>query len=186
MKSSEKNRIQNCMTFSNVGIASILTDPFGKTAAEIMSYLLEHASATIDEKTVRKLIKKCARSKSDEIIAAIQGYNIQTDQAKKPELARGHLNYLGEMITTTEVELYVRIKPYYAFVEFISTMPSMTELSSAIVLAETGVNMDIFDDAKHLFSWCGLSPTNNESRAKSNPTLQLNTDKSKNVVVIKK
>lgn len=34
MKSSEKNRIQNCMTVSNIGIASILSDPFGKTATE--------------------------------------------------------------------------------------------------------------------------------------------------------
>lgn len=42
----------------------------------------------------------------------------------------------------------------------------MTELSSAIVLAETGVNIDIFDDAKHLCSWCDLSPANNESASK--------------------
>lgn len=26
--------------------------------------------------------------------------------------------------------------------------------------------MDIFDDAKHLCSWCGLSPSNNESAGK--------------------
>lgn len=58
MKSSEKNRIQNCMTVSNVGIASVLSDPFGKTATEIMSYLLEHTADSIDEKAVRKLIKK--------------------------------------------------------------------------------------------------------------------------------
>lgn len=55
----------------------------------------------------------------------------------------GILEYLDDMITQTEVELYVRIKPYYEFVEFVSTMPGMTELSSTIVLAETGVDMDI-------------------------------------------
>ena len=134
MKSSEKNRIQNCMTVSNVGIASVLSDPFGRTATEI--------------------------------IEAIRGYNIEADQAKKLELARGHLEYLDDMITQTEVELYVRIKPYYEFVEFVSTMPGMTELSSTIVLAETGVDMNIFDDAKHLCSWCGLAPANNESAGK--------------------
>ena len=68
MKSSEKNRIQNCMTISNVGIASVLSDPFGKTATEIISYLLEHTADSMDEKAVRKLIKKGAKSKSDEII----------------------------------------------------------------------------------------------------------------------
>ena len=166
MKSSEKNRIQNCMTVSNVGIASVLSDPFGKTATEIMSYLLTHTAETVDEKAVRKLIKKGAKAKSDEIIEAIKGYSIETDQAKKLELARAHLEYLDDMITQTEVELYVRIKSYYEFVEYVSTMPGMNELSSTIVLAETGVNMDIFDDAKHLCSWCGLAPACNESAGK--------------------
>ena len=140
------------MAVSNVGIASVLSDSFGKTATEIMSYLLEHPSESVSEKAVRKLIKKSANAKSDEIIAAIKGYNIETDQAKKLELARGHLDYFNEMIAQTEVELYVRIKPYYEFVEFISTMSGMTELSSTIVLAEAGVGMDTFDDAKHLCS----------------------------------
>ena len=166
MKSSEKNRIQNCMTVSNIGIASILSDPFGKTATEIMSYLLKNTSDSIDEKAVRKLIKKGATAKSDEIIEAIKGYNIETDQAKKLELARGHLDYLEAMITQTEVELYVRIKPYYEFVQYISSLAGITELSATIILAEIGVNMDIFDDAKHLCSWCGLSPSNNESAGK--------------------
>jgi len=154
------------MTVSHVGIANILSDPFSKTATEIMSYLLEHTADSIDERAVRKLIKKGAKAKSDEIIEAIKGYNIETDQAKKLELARRHLEYLDNMITQTEVELYVRIKPYYAFVEFVSSMSGMTELSSTIVLAETGVNMNIFDDAKYLCPWCGLSPANNESAGK--------------------
>ena len=166
MKSSEKNRIQNCMTVSNIGIASILSDPFGKTATEIMTYLLSNTSETIDDKAVRKLIRKKANAKSDEIMEAIKGYNIETDQAKKLELARAHLDYLDDMITQTEVELYVRIKPYYEYVEFISTLPGITELSATIILAEIGVNMDIFDDAKHLCSWCGLAPANNESAGK--------------------
>lgn len=166
MKSSEKNRIQNCMTVSNIGIASILSDPFGKTATEIMSYLLNNTSETMDEKAVRKLIKKGATAKSDEIIEAVKGYNIETDQAKKLELARGHLDYMDGMITQTEVELYVRIKPYYEFVEFISSLPGVNELSATIILAEIGVDMNIFEDAKHLCSWCGLSPSNNESAGK--------------------
>jgi len=166
MKSSEKNRIQNCMTVSNIGLANVLSDPFGKTATEIMSYLLINTADSIDDKAVRKLIKKGAISKSNEIIEDIKGYNIETDQAKKLELARGHLDYLDDMITQTEVELYIRIKPYYEFVEYISSLPGITEISATIILAEIGVDMNIFDDAKHLCSWCGLSPSNNESAGK--------------------
>lgn len=50
--------ITSCV--SNVGIASILSDPFGKTATDIISYLLEHTADSVDEKAVRKLIKKGA------------------------------------------------------------------------------------------------------------------------------
>ena len=166
MKSSEKNRIQNFMTVSNIGIASVLSDPFSKTATQIITYLLENTSETISDKAIRKLIKKRATAKSDEIIEAIKGYNIETDQAKKLELARAHLEYLDNMITQTEVELYVRIQPYYEYVKLVSTITGITELSATIILAEIGVDMGIFDDAKHLCSWCGLSPANNESANK--------------------
>ncbi len=117
-----------------------------------MSYLLEHTADTIDEKAVRKLIKKGVKAKSNEIIEAIKAYNIETGQPKKLELSRGHLDFLDNMVTETEVELYVQIKPHYEFVEFVAAMLGMTDLISAIGLAETGVVMDIFDDARHLCS----------------------------------
>lgn len=166
MKSSEKNRIQNSMTVSNIGIANVLSDPFGKTATEIISYLLNHTSESFDEKACRKLIKKGTKAKSDEIIAAINGYTIQSDQRLKFELARGHLDYLDEMITKTEVELYIRIKPYWQLVELIAAMPGMTEISATLILAEIGADMSVFEDAKHLTSWAGLAPSNNESAGK--------------------
>ncbi|KAI4450856.1 hypothetical protein C823_005393 [Eubacterium plexicaudatum ASF492] len=78
------------------------------------------------------------------------------------------LSDLDDMITQTEVELYVCIKPYYEFVEFVNTISAITELSSTIILEETGVNMNLFDDAKHLCSWFGLYPSNNESAGKKN------------------
>ena len=62
------------------------------------------------------------------------------------------------MIFQTEAELYVRIKPYYRYVERVATMPGMNELNATIVLAETGIDMDVFDNFGHLYSWCGLTP----------------------------
>lgn len=133
-----------------------------------MTYLLANTKDTINDKAIRKLTKRGAKSISDEIIATIKGYNIETDQAKKLELARVHLDYLDEMITQTEVELYIRIKPQFEFVEYISSLPGITEISATIILAEIGTNMSIFDDSKHLCSWCGLAPSNNESTGKRN------------------
>lgn len=40
------------MMVSNIGIANVLSDPFGKTATEIMTYLLAHTSDSMDETDV--------------------------------------------------------------------------------------------------------------------------------------
>ncbi|WP_193763565.1 transposase [Cellulosilyticum lentocellum] len=151
------------MTVSNIGIASVLTDPFCKTATPIISYLLENTAESFDEKACRKLIQKGAQAKSDDIIATINVYKIESDQALKFHLAQQYLDYIEEMITKTEVELYARIKPYWQLVELISTIPN---LSATIILAKIGTDISIFEDAKHLTSWAKLTPGNNESAGK--------------------
>ena len=52
-----------------------------------MTYPLSNTDDTIDDKAVQKFIKKDATAKSDEIIEAIKGYNIETDRVKKLELS---------------------------------------------------------------------------------------------------
>ena len=47
MRSSERNRFQNSMTISNISLANILSDPFGKTSTLIMDYVL--SSDVFDE-----------------------------------------------------------------------------------------------------------------------------------------
>lgn len=52
-------------------------------------------------------------------------------------------------------------------INLILTVPSFKNIFSAIVVvSEIGVNMDVFPTAKHLCSWAGLTPTNNESAGK--------------------
>ena len=59
MRSSERNRYQDCMTVSNIGLASVLSDPFGQTATGIMRYVL--SSEVFDEAAIKKLILKSAK-----------------------------------------------------------------------------------------------------------------------------
>ena len=42
IKVSEKNRIQNCFTMSNIRIDSVVSDPFGKSARLIMNNILAY------------------------------------------------------------------------------------------------------------------------------------------------
>nr|WP_196793663.1 transposase [Thermoanaerobacterium thermosaccharolyticum] len=57
--------------------------------------------------------------------------------------------------------------PYQQELDIILTAPSFKNIFSAItVISEIGVNMEAFPSAKHLCSWAGLTPTNNESAGK--------------------
>lgn len=164
MRSAEKNRYQNCLTMSNIGLANILSDPFGKTASGIMRQIL--SSDVFDEETCKKLIKKSAKKKTGLIMKSVRDCNIEADQRFKMDATMNHMDYLSSLIAKTEAELFVRMEPHYSAVELISTMPGITPLSAALILAETGFDTDVFESAKHLTSWAGLVPANNESAGK--------------------
>ena len=57
--------------------------------------------------------------------------------------------------------------PYQQELDLILTAPSFKNKFTAIgIISEIGVNMEAFPSAKHLCSWAGLTPTNNESAGK--------------------
>lgn len=59
-KSSEKNRLQNCLTVSNIQLGNVVSDTFGKSAQAILDKLLENpADTSFDlEPLVYKSLKK--------------------------------------------------------------------------------------------------------------------------------
>ena len=44
--SSEKNRLQNCLTVSNIQLASVVSDTFGKSSQRILDKILENPDDT--------------------------------------------------------------------------------------------------------------------------------------------
>lgn len=168
MKSSEKNRYQNCMTVSNIGLASVLSDPFGKTAQGVMSHVL--TSDAIDEEFCKTLVQAAAKKKMDKIIESIRDCNVSADQKFKMNETKAHMDYLDDAITRTEVELFIRMQPYLGLIGLMVSVPGVKELSAALVLSEIGTDMDVFESSKHLCSWAGLTPANNESGGKKKST----------------
>ena len=168
MRSSEKNRYQNCLTMSNIGLANVLSDPFCVTARGIMEHVL--SSEIFDEEKCKSLIKKSAKKKTDLILESIRDCSVESDQRFKMNAATSHIAFLDELILRTEAELYVRLQPHYSSIELISELPGISQLSAALILSEIGFDMNVFESAKHLVSWAGLTPTNNESAGKKKST----------------
>ena len=114
------------MAVSNIGLAGILSDPFGKTAKGIMNHVL--TSEVFDGAAIEKLIQKSAKKKTELILESVKGCNITSDQRFKMKAAAKHMDFLDKAIFATEAELYARMKPHIS-VKATLTSHSSTRIS---------------------------------------------------------
>jgi transposase len=162
--SSEKNRFQNCLTVSNIQLGNIVSDTFGKSSQRILNKILENPlNKSFD---IESLIHSSMKDKIPELELAIDGY-ITPEQADKLKIIKSHFEDLKHRKAEIEAIITKLAKPYMDEVDLILTAPSFKNIFTAItIISEIGVNMDVFPTAKHLCSWAGLTPTNNESAGK--------------------
>ena len=162
--SSEKNRLQNSLTVSNIQLGNVVSDTFGKSSMNIINQLLENP---LDHSfDIQSLIHGSMKGKLPELELAIEGL-ITPEQAGKLRVIKQHYDDLQNRKSDLEDIILCLCAPYAEEINLILTVPSFKNIFSAIsVVSEIGINMDVFPTAKHLCSWAGLTPTNNESAGK--------------------
>lgn len=162
--SSEKNRLQNSLTVSNIQLGNVLSDTFGKSSMNIITKLLSNPLDTSFD--IEPLIHGSLKEKLPELKLAIEGV-ITPEQAAKVKVIKRHYENLEARRADLEAIILSLAASYSEEINLILTVPSFKNIFSAItVVSEIGVNMDVFPTSKHLCSWAGLTPTNNESAGK--------------------
>lgn len=164
MRSSERNRYQNSMTVSNIGLASILSDSFGKTATAIMKEVL--STHTIDDAAIKKLIHGTCAKKTDAILASLKDSHVESDQKMKMNLAFEHMHELDKHIEALEIEMLKRCAPLLDSFHHITKLPGISIIAAMIIISEIGIDMSQFQSDRQLCCWAGLAPANNESAGK--------------------
>lgn len=163
MVSSEKNRFQNSLTVSNIQLANVLTDTLGISSMKIINSILANPDGPVD---LESLIHSSLKKKLPELSLAVDGI-FSPEQAGKIRVIMNHLDNLKTRKDELELLIYQIAVPYSAQIDLILTTPGIKSTLSAIkIISEIGVNMEVFPSAKHLCSWAGLTPTNNESAGK--------------------
>ena len=162
--SSEKNRLQNCLTVSNIQLGNVVSDTFSKSSQRIIDKILENPFDTSFD--IEPLIHGSMKAKIPELELAIDGY-IAPEQAGKLKVIKGHFEDLESRKAELEKIILALALPYQQEVDLILTAPSFKNIFSAItIISEISDDMEAFPSAKHLCSWAGLTPTNNESAGK--------------------
>jgi transposase len=55
---------------------------------------------------------------------------------------------------------------YSGAIRIIESVPGIKQLAALVILSEIGADMSVFHSAKHLCSWAGLAPCNDQSAGK--------------------
>lgn len=163
IRSSEKNRFQNSLTVSNIMISSIVSDTFGKSASAIIKYAMENPTETNVDFT--SFLHRSMLSKADEINVSMQG-SISKEQSAKMSICLKHHDYINACISQLDTAISLIAREFKPQLQILATVPGITIESATNIISEIGVDMSVFQDAKHLCSWAGLTPQNNESAGK--------------------
>lgn len=163
----EKNRAQNCLTVSNLKLDSVFSDVFGKASSNIIGRILANPSEKISDVSVFRT--KGMKATDEEVLAAVDG-EMCAEQAEKLRIIRSHMDGL-ELCKANLMSLILSTaEKYIPEVDLVSTVPGLTSYSAIAVIGELGVDMSVFPTSKHLCSWAGLAPQNDQSAGKKKTT----------------
>jgi transposase len=165
--SSEKNRLQNALTISNIQLASVVSDTFGKSSKAIIAHLLENpGDPTFD---FRPLLHGSMRKNEEQIALAIEG-TVTPVQASKIMTCQQHVDQLSQYIAHLESLADTLAEPFSSLLLILESVPGVSHVSALVILSEIGPDMSQFKSAKHLCSWAGLAPSNDQSAGKKKST----------------
>jgi len=164
--SGEKNRAQNCLTVSNIKLDDVFSNVFGKSAAAITSQLLERPGETFD---VAPFVDRRCKTPIEEIQASVDGM-MCAEQAEKLRIIRSHMDSLELCKANLVSEILTVAEKFLPQIELTSTVPGILTFSAVAVIGEIGADMSVFQTSRHLCSWAGLTPQNDNSAGKKKTT----------------
>ena len=168
MITGEKNRVHNCLTVSNLKLDDVFSDILGKSSRSITEYILVHPGELFD---VTPFVDRRCKTPIEEIQAAVDGA-ISPEQAIKLRQCLNHIDELEKHLEEIEREILRLSDKYQAALDLIRTVPGFDKnpMTSIQVLSEIGGDMSVFPTAKHLVSWAGCCPRNDQSNKKIKST----------------
>ena len=161
----EKNRAQNCLTVSNIKLDDVFSDVFGKAASAITERLLEN-SEPFD---IRPYLTKGIKASPEEIQAAVDGV-MCAEQAEKLRVIRSHMKSLELCKANLESAILTIAENFLPQINLVLTVPGISTFSAIAIIGEIGVDMSVFKTSRHLCSWAGLTPQNDNSAGKIKTT----------------
>jgi transposase len=158
----EAQRLEKLLEDAGIKLSAVASDILGVSGRQMLEALI---AGDHDPAVLADLAKRRLRSKIPELTEALTGRFSEHHAF----LARVHLDLIDRHTAAIDAltgRIEVMIEPFQGFRQLICTIPGISTLTADVVIAETGADMTRVPTAKHLASWAGTTPGNNESAGK--------------------
>jgi transposase len=161
-RTREANRLHKLLEDAGIKLASVATDILGVSGRAMLEALVR---GTTDPEVLADLARGKLRAKLPALRQALRG-RFRPHHAFLVSQLLGHLDYVDETITTLSERIEEVIGPFADELARLDTIHGVARRTAEVLIAELGVDMSQFPSDRHLASWAGLCPGNNESAGK--------------------
>jgi len=147
-------------------LSSVLSKVHGVSGTRIVDALLEGQT---DPVYLASLCHGKVKAEQEEIILALEG-NLTEHHKFMIRIIRQDICQTEALIKDLDVEIEKQLRLYAQELALLKEIPGVGEQTAGDLISEIGVDMDVFATDKHISSWAGVSPGNNERPVKKKRT----------------
>lgn len=161
-RTRETQRLEKVLQDAGIKLSSVASRILGVSGRAMIEALV---AGSTDPQTIADLAIGRLRSKLPQLREALEG-RFRSHHALMASEILAHIDYLEETIERLSTEVERLIAPFSKQVELLDTIPGVDKRTAEVILAEIGADMNRFPSERHLSSWAGMCPGNNESAGK--------------------
>lgn len=163
---AQRNRMHKILEDANIKLASVVSDVFGVTGSLIMDALILGQE---DPAFLANLARGTLRKKILDLQLSLQGRLTDHHRFMLATL-RDSIGSIKSQIGSIEDRIETYAADFRQEVGMLEDIPGVGRETAVNILAETGLDMAVFPNHKHLASWAGIAPGNNENAGKKKST----------------
>ena len=160
---SEKNRIVRVLEDCNIKLSSVVSNTQGVVATKLINKLCEGHAITMAD--IDEVYHKRLEVSKEDLYEACQGL-IDKHHVYLLEIIRQNIALAEASIESLSVRIREMLSVYDNVLENLKAIPGLSKKTVEDLIAEIGLDMGVFPTEKHLASWAGMCPGNNESAGK--------------------
>ena len=160
---AEKNRMMRILEDCNIKLSSVVSNTSGVTATALIDMLCEGRKLTLSDN--EGIYHKKLATSPQELLEACTGF-VEEHHVYMLQMIRRNIAQIQVFVDELPNRIKDILSKYENVMELLKEIPGFSTKEVEDLVSEIGLDMSAFPSEKHLASWAGICPGNNESAGK--------------------